>query len=134
MAPTAAGGGLERWAPLFERAVTEPGGQELVAAVSSYLLHVTNLPAEKVVELFQKTVHDHDPEFIMSAASRLRAEGRKEGRVEGRVEVLRTLLEARFGRLPEDVGRRLAAASLEQLDRYARRVVTASSLDAVFVD
>ena len=64
------------------------------------------------------------------------AEERREGREEGREEegsrlVLR-LLGVRFGRLPSWVEERVAAGSSEQLDRWAERLLSADSVEAVF--
>ena len=63
---------------------------------------------------------------IMSTATRLRAEGR--------VAALRRLLRKRFGPLPVELEKRLAAASSDQLDRYLDRVLDAGSLDEVLAD
>lgn len=58
-------------------------------------------------------------------------EGRKEGRKEGRVELLLELLALRFGAPAAGVRARVEAASIEQLDAWARRVLTAESIDEV---
>ena len=42
------------------------------------------------------------------------------------------LLQLRFGELPQSVQDRLASATVEQLDTWAERVLTAPSLDSVF--
>ena len=88
----------------------------------------------------------------MSTAERLRAEGRKEGRTEGRtegrkegrqegrtegllvgrIEVLRRLLERRFGPLTAEVEARLAAGTAEQLDSWADRLLDVPSLEVLF--
>jgi predicted transposase/invertase (TIGR01784 family) len=60
---------------------------------------------------------------------RLEAEAR--GEAKGRVELLLKLLGLRFGRLSESTCSRIAAASIEQIDRWAERVLTAPSLDAL---
>lgn len=60
-----------------------------------------------------------------------RAEGRVEGRAEGQVEVLLRQLTRRFGALPPDVQMRLRAASSEELDGMADRILDAQSLDEV---
>lgn len=57
---------------------------------------------------------------------------RDEGRDEGRAEILLEQLEARFG-VPSEVTRaRVSAATTEQLKLWARRVLTANTLDEVF--
>jgi predicted transposase YdaD len=75
----------------------------------------------------------------MTAAERLKAEGRAEGRAEGeakgklggQTELLLKQLSLRFGELSNDVQARVAAASLEQLAVYAERVLSAASLGEV---
>jgi hypothetical protein len=65
------------------------------------------------------------------------AEGRAKGRAEGRAEHARDLLlrqlRARFGEIPASVAERVHAAELAELDRWAERVVTAATVDEVFV-
>lgn len=63
----------------------------------------------------------------MTAAERLRAEGR----AEGQAQLLLTQLTLRFAALPPDVQRRVAKASLAQLALYGERVLSAASLDEV---
>lgn len=71
----------------------------------------------------------------MTAAERLRAEGKAEGRAEGKAEgqaqLLLRQLTLRFGALPPHVQRRVAEASFQQLALYAERVLSAASLDEV---
>lgn len=73
---------------------------------------------------------------LITTAERLRREGRKQGRQQGRKQgsqtLLRDQLTYRFGPLPEDVLAQLAAADLELLGIWARRVLSASSLEEVF--
>ena len=61
-----------------------------------------------------------------------RVEGRAEGVTQGRVELVLKQLQLRFGELPADVRARVEAASIEDLDLWAERVLTATELDAVF--
>ncbi len=74
----------------------------------------------------------------MTAAERLRREGRKEGHKEGREEngrqYLIAMLQARFGALPEAVLAAIRAAEKTQLDRWFQRGIMARSLDDVFSD
>jgi predicted transposase YdaD len=61
-------------------------------------------------------------------------EGRIEGIKEGRIEALRRQLLYKFKTLDEGYEARLQAATMEALDRYLQRVLTADSLAAVFED
>ena len=60
-----------------------------------------------------------------------RLEGRQEGRLEGRAELLVTLLQQRFGTLPNDVSERVRNAAPANLERWAARLFSAPTLDAV---
>ena len=86
----------------------------------------------------------------MTAAERLRREGREEGEKEGRKEghkegskegskntgqkYLIAMLQGRFGALPEAVLAAIRAAENPQLDRWFERGLLARSLDDVFSD
>lgn len=51
------------------------------------------------------------------------------GRAEGRVAILQRQLTLRFGPLPNGVTERLAAATIEELDAIAERLLDAPSLE-----
>ena len=57
--------------------------------------------------------------------------GRVEGRVEGKVAVLARLLSKRFGPLDEQTNARLKAATLDQLDIWADRILDEPTLQDV---
>ena len=73
---------------------------------------------------------------VMTTAARLAArgyrEGFEEGRKEGRLEVLVRLVTLEFGEPDGAIRARLAAADIETLDRWAERILTASTLDELF--
>ena len=54
-----------------------------------------------------------------------------EGLLEGKAELLLKLLAIRFGPLPEPTRARITAATTEQIDTWAERMLTASTLDEV---
>ena len=73
-------------------------------------------------------------EVELTWAEKLRQEGREEGLQEGLVEgkrqTLKRQLAAKFGALPNRVEASIdALASVEELDRYLDRVLTAGSLE-----
>ena len=68
----------------------------------------------------------------MSTAERLKMQGRAEGKAEGRAETLLRQLQRRFAPLPPSIEPRLRSASLVELDRWADRILDATTLDAVF--
>ncbi len=57
-----------------------------------------------------------------------RKEGHSEGRKEGRAELLLELLATRFGPPSAEVRARIEAATIAQLDAWAKRVLTAATL------
>lgn len=57
---------------------------------------------------------------------------REEGRLQGRIELLRELLESKFGPLDDSARSRLHDAGSQELRRWGARFVTAESLDDVF--
>ncbi|MEZ4363672.1 MAG: hypothetical protein R3B48_26075 [Kofleriaceae bacterium] len=82
----------------------------------------------------------------MTAAQRLREQGRQEGRQEGQQEaraeglqrsrdLLLRLMQLRFGsQLDPDDERRLRTATLEQVEAWSLRVITAASPVELFTD
>ena len=62
-----------------------------------------------------------------------RQEGLQQGLQQGEATVLRRLLTRRFGPLPLWAEERLAQASLQELERWADRVLEAQQLDEIFV-
>jgi len=69
-----------------------------------------------------------------SGVEKGRAEGREEGRAEGRAGMLRLvgeLLETKFGPLPKWARERLAKSTPARLDRFAKKILTAETLEGV---
>ena len=60
------------------------------------------------------------------------ARGFEMGKVEGKREVLLRQLALRFGTLPDSVWERVGGAGSEDLERWAERILDATSLDDVF--
>ena len=61
-----------------------------------------------------------------------RQEGLREGEAKGRQHLIAQLLEAKFGALSADTLSKLQHGTLEELDAWANRLLTAASLDEVF--
>ena len=61
-----------------------------------------------------------------------RKEGREEGNQESLVNTFLRLAKAKFQSVPKRVERRVRAASLDQLDNWLLRLISADSLDSVF--
>ena len=62
-----------------------------------------------------------------------RADGLAEGAVNTRIQMLTHLLTVRFGPLPEAAVERIRSGNAADHDRWAERLLTAASLDAVFL-
>ncbi|MFT3802279.1 MAG: DUF4351 domain-containing protein [Burkholderiaceae bacterium] len=60
-----------------------------------------------------------------------RQQGRQEGREEGREQLLLDQLTHRFGLLPEAIVARVRSATAADIDRWARQVLEAGTLDEV---
>jgi hypothetical protein len=68
-------------------------------------------------------------EYQSDFARQYVAQGRAEGRVEGRAELIMELLRVRFGDLGTDVETRLRGASVAQLDRIGKHLLSARTLE-----
>jgi flagellar biosynthesis/type III secretory pathway protein FliH len=92
-------------------------------------------PEELVLKLLA-ALGEEGKEEIMTAADQLiergREQGREQGRELGRREMLLDLLRERYGALPDAAVARVNAASLEELQGWSKRVLSAPSLDDVF--
>ncbi len=66
-----------------------------------------------------------------SGVKKGRAEGRAEGKEEGMARVVREQLETKFGRLPKWARERLARATPARLARWAKKILTAETLEGV---
>lgn len=60
--------------------------------------------------------------------------GLQEGRQEGRQTLLKELIEHKFGRVDPELENRLEQASMEDLLRWSRRMLTATTLEEIFSD
>lgn len=127
---------LPVWAPLLAQLLGDPDGRMASQQLLSYFAAVTK--GLTLDELHAKLVELAIPaeESLMSTIAedlrkQGRHEGRREGRLEGRLEIVQRLIAVRFGAIPPAIEARLAAASLQDLERYAERVLTAATIDAV---
>ncbi len=86
------------------------------------------LPEEEMISMVERFLEEDEWLLELPYLRRIRAEGRRQGET----EVLLRQLRVRFGALPEDVTARINAADAETLLRWSERVLSASTLDAVF--
>ena len=83
-------------------------------------------------EAAQRELRAMDPakyEYQSDFAKRFVAQGRAEGKAEGKASIVVRLLARRFGALPSEAENRIAAASADELDAMAERLLTAQSLE-----
>jgi predicted transposase YdaD len=92
------------------------------------------LPEEEMITMVERLLEHEDFVMELPYLRRIREEGREEGRREEGVAMLLRLLHVRFGTLPDDVTARVNAADPETLLQWSERVLSASTLDAVFAE
>ena len=116
-----------------------PHGAAALGTVLRYVLMVHPAEPELVLKQLGRAIQDDTlKETLMTAGEVLmqrgEARGKALGELDGRRGILRKQLTLRFGPLPEAAATRLDAADLTALDHWAERVLTAATLDEVFVD
>ena len=80
----------------------------------------------------QRELRTMDPakyEYQSDFAKRFVAQGRAEGKAEGKASIVVRQLVRRFGALPPEAANRISAASTDELDAIAERLLTAHSLE-----
>jgi hypothetical protein len=116
-----------------------PSARDVLASVLRYILETSRAEPATLRGLLARQVGREAAEEIMTTAEMLRREGRDQGRREGRQEgevlgkrgTLFLQLRQRFGRLPVAAVTRIDKAGAAELDVWASRVLTASSVDEV---
>ncbi|HEY5957402.1 MAG TPA: PD-(D/E)XK nuclease family transposase [Polyangiaceae bacterium] len=120
---------LERWAQ-FLRARTEDELRQLaqedpIMNTAKDILKV--LSADPAAQ--QRA---YDRETALRAHQHLIASSLEKGEAKGRVATLERQLTKRFGPLPAALKERLHSGTMDELDEWADRVLTAESIDGVF--
>ena len=135
---------IARWLGLIAEARDAPGGAEALLLIWRYIVTANN-PADpqELVKQLLAVVGKQEEREIMSIADwyedRGRQAGLEKGRDEGRDEGLKMgarnlllrQLRARFGALPAAAEARVQTAEAAQVDIWAERVLTATTLDDV---
>jgi predicted transposase YdaD len=107
----------------------EPALAELTAF--SGILKLDDLLSQKLKEFPMLTVDLKENAVVRPLIEEGRQEGRLEGRLEGRRALLLDLLAEKFGAIPTWAAERVQAASIDQLDRWARKVLHNTTLDDI---
>lgn len=117
---------VRRWRDLLAALWQHPGGRSGMYALFSYLAsQLTAAPARLAAAGAQ--IHSDARTMGKTIADQLLEQGYQRGRDSGRIELLLRLLRTRFGSVTPDVEQRLRAASPEQIDVVAERLLTAES-------
>ncbi|MBM4061030.1 MAG: hypothetical protein FJ265_08020 [Planctomycetes bacterium] len=143
---------LHRWAGPLRALARTPAGREDLETLSSYILFTTDLPASALERVLDRVVGSRGATDMITTAERLLRQGRREGlqkglqkgmqkglqkglqegHLAGCIGVLLTILEGRFGKLGRRTKSRLRRAKLADLDRWARALLVAETLEDVF--
>ena len=142
---------IARWRRLYRRLQRDYSSGHLFRQLVTYVVAVSDEDPMTLRDAFAK-VGKPAEETVMTCAERIRqqavAEGRElwrneglrlglkqglqQGMQQGQVELLRNLLEHRFGPLPDAQRRQLADGSTADFERWSRAVLDARTLADVF--
>jgi predicted transposase YdaD len=141
-------GDVQRDAALLAEGVT---GRDLYDAVVDYVLSTSGLPVQVVQRLLTRQLSNPVmKKKFLSTAQQIRNEGRAagvaegkaegkaegltKGKVEGQASTLLRQITRRFGAPDAAVIERIRAASMDELDRLADRILDAATLDELLVE
>jgi predicted transposase/invertase (TIGR01784 family) len=135
---------LSRWMNVVREVARAPNGLEALAQVMRYILEVNeHVGSEALQALLEREIGPEAKDAIVTAGQQLieqgiqrgRQEGRQEGRQQGFQELLLRLLRQRFGdEVDPHVEQRIATASVEQIETWSVRVLSAATLAELFAD
>jgi hypothetical protein len=129
---------LDGWHDVQEQAAQlgdAAGGRDLFDALVDYVYATSGLSVPAVQR--QLAHRFRDPAMkkkFVSTAQQIRNEGRAEGKAEGKAATLLRQIARRFGAPAADVVSRLQTATTDDLDRWADRILDATSLTDLFAD
>lgn len=121
---------LQRWLDQLTAILERPGGIDHLVALLTYIESVGEAPTGELHDLFAKLGPEAEEAYV-TTAEMLRAEGEARGEARGRAEALEQLLTLRFGPLPPAALDVVRAASVDQLETWTSRVLTADTLDQI---
>jgi hypothetical protein len=119
---------IDRMRDAINAALAAPDAHDALGVLLRYL-SVTHerLGAQRIGDLLKAAAGPRQEKVIMNALEELT----QKGRVEGRAQMLLKQLTARFGPVPAEAKAQVLGAKQPALDRWALRVLTAPSLQAV---
>ncbi|MEO7734152.1 MAG: Rpn family recombination-promoting nuclease/putative transposase [Kofleriaceae bacterium] len=123
---------LGRWMDVAREVIRAPHGLEALAQVMRYILEVNeHVNPEELQGLLERDLGAEAKGAIMTAGQQLIEQGRQQG-IQG---MLLRLLRQRFGdAVNPQVEQRIATASLEQVEAWTGRVLSATTLAEVIAD
>ena len=130
------------WKHLYQQLLTRPGCQDLVSQLVSYVTNVSD-DDHKDLRSAYASISKPAEETFMTAAKQLIQEGHDQGLSQGleqglsqglqagQASALITILQQRFGELPDALIDKVISAPVEALERWMPRVLTAESASDV---
>lgn len=127
---------LARWIDVVREVASAPNGLDALAQVIRYILQVNkNVGAEELKDFLVHEVGPEAGETVVTTGQQLIEQGRQQGIEQGRQQMLMSLLRQRFeAGVDVHVEQRIATASLDQLEAWSLRVLSATTLADVFAD
>jgi hypothetical protein len=131
---------LRPWMSTLVAVLTAPNGVEALSAVAGYIIEASEGRPEDLGAFFRELGPKAEEAYVTAAEkltaqvrAKALAEGEAKGRVEGRTEgqaaLLLKQLGLRFGPLSDQVRARVRAAGPDELDRWAEKVLSATTLE-----
>ena len=135
---------LGRWMDVVREVAEAPNGLAALAQVVRYILEVNEHVAPETLQaLLEREIGPETKDIIVTAGQQLIKQGieqgieqgRKQGIQQGYQVLLLRQLRKRFGAAVDPhVEQRIATASVEQIETWSERVLTAASLAEVLAD
>lgn len=121
---------VRRWLHLMRLLWNNPAGRRALIGLFSYLAAQLESPPERY-EAAAALIHEDARIMGKTTADQLREEGfnRAKSRT---TELLLRLVRKRFGSIPPTVEERIRGADFDTLDRWAERILTATTIDELF--
>ena len=127
---------LGRWIDVVREVIRARMDWRRWAQVMRYILEVNeHVGPEALQALLERDLGPEAKDAIMTAGQQIFEQGREKGRQQGIQELLLLLLRQRFGTAVDaHVEQRLATASIEQIEAWSVRVLSAATLSELFAD
>jgi predicted transposase/invertase (TIGR01784 family) len=127
---------LSRWMNVVREVAQAPNGMAALAPVMRYILEVNEQVRPEVLQaLLEREIGPEAKDTIVTAGQELIEQGRKQGIQQGIQQMLLRQVRRRFGvEVDPHVEQRIATASVEQIEIWSERVVTAATLAELLAD